>query len=84
MGNPQSVSSEQSDIKTSRATDDTCSPDTASTQTPASNELKIPGKQDEGAPSHDAVKRDASEPSGGKRKRVEEQGNRPLGEEDRQ
>lgn len=84
MGNPQSSSSDQSQVKSSRATDGTSSPDTASVQQPVSNRSKIPGDQDEGTDSHDKVKRDPSEPAEEKRKSVESQGNKPLGAEDHQ
>lgn len=60
--NPQSTSSEQSDVKTSRATDGP-SEATHSTAQPVSNESKIPGEQDEGTPSHDEVKRDPNKPA---------------------
>ena len=84
MGNPQSTSSEQSGIKTSRATDAANSPDTASVQTPVSNRSAIPGDQDEGTPTGDEMKRDPKEPAESKRKAVEKQGEKPLGIEDHQ
>ncbi|KAL8683592.1 MAG: hypothetical protein Q9186_000504 [Xanthomendoza sp. 1 TL-2023] len=84
LGNPQSTSSDQKDVKASRATDGNSSPDTASVQTPVSNRSKIPGDQDEGTESHDKVKRDPSEPAEVKRKSVESQANKPLGPEDHQ
>ena len=83
MGNPQSSSSEQSDVKTSRATDGG-SLDSASLQKPVSDESKIPGEQDEGTPSHDEIKRDPNEPAEMKRAHVENQGNKPMGPEDHQ
>lgn len=83
MGNPQSTSSEQSDIKTSRATDGP-SEATPSTQKPVGDQSKIPGAQDEGTPSHDEVKRDPNEPADEKRAHVESQGNKPMGPEDYQ
>jgi len=83
LGNQQSSSSEESDIKTSRATDGG-SPDTASVQTPVSDQSSIPGNQDEGTPSHDQVKRDPSESAEKKRAHVESQANKPLGPEDHQ
>ena len=83
MGNPQSTSSEQSDVKTSRATDGP-SEATPSTAEPVSNESKIPGEQDEGTPSHDEVKRDPNEPAEKKRAHVESQGKKPMGPEDHQ
>jgi len=49
-----------------------------------SNQSKIPGEQDESTPSHDEVKRDPSEPAKEKRKHVERQGEKPLGEENKQ
>ncbi|KAL9601925.1 MAG: hypothetical protein Q9219_002149 [cf. Caloplaca sp. 3 TL-2023] len=84
MANPQSTSSDQAQVKASRATDGTPSPDTASVQQPVSNRSSIPGDQDEGTESHDKVKRDPSEPAEVKRKSVESQGNKPLGPEDHQ
>lgn len=84
LGNPQSTSSDQQDVKSSRATDGNSSPDTASVQTPVSDRSSIPGDQDEGTASHDQVKRDPKEPAGEKRKRVESQGEKPLGPEDHQ
>ena len=70
-------------MKSSRATDGG-SPDSASTQTPVTNQSAIPGEQDEGTPSHDKVKRDPAEPADKKRAHVESQGNKPLGAEDHQ
>ncbi|KAL8809856.1 MAG: hypothetical protein Q9200_003063 [Gallowayella weberi] len=84
LGNPQSTSSNQQDVKASRATDSTSSPDTASVQTPVSDRSSIPGDQDEGTESHDKVKRDPNEPAEEKRKSVESQGKKPLGPEDHQ
>ncbi|KAL8971132.1 MAG: hypothetical protein Q9183_001201 [Haloplaca sp. 2 TL-2023] len=84
MANPQSASKEQAEVKSSRATDSQSSPDTASVQTPVSNQSKIPGDQDEGTGSHDAVKQDPSKPAEEKRKSVESQGKKPLGPEDHQ
>ncbi|KAL8834623.1 MAG: hypothetical protein Q9170_003671 [Blastenia crenularia] len=84
MANPQSTSSDQSQVKSSRATDGTSSPDTASVQQPVSDRSSIPGDQDEGTGSHEKVKRDPNEPAEEKRKSVESQGNNPLGPEDHQ
>ncbi|KAL8777321.1 MAG: hypothetical protein Q9203_002497 [Teloschistes exilis] len=84
LGNPQSTSSDQAQVKSSRATDGTSSPDTASLQTPVSDRSSIPGDQDEGTASHDKVKRDPNEPAEEKRKSVESQGKKPLGPEDHQ
>ncbi|KAL8672870.1 MAG: hypothetical protein Q9168_002679 [Polycauliona sp. 1 TL-2023] len=84
MANPQSTSSNQQDVKSSRATDSTSSPDTASVQTPVSNRSSIPGDQDEGTPSHHNVKQDPNKPAEEKRKNVESQGQKPLGPEDHQ
>ncbi|KAI4182656.1 MAG: hypothetical protein L6R41_005840 [Letrouitia leprolyta] len=84
LGNPQSTSSDQAQVKSSRATDSASSPDTASVQQPVSNRSKIPGDQDEGTDSHDNVKQDPSKPAEEKRKSVEGQGNKPLGPEDHQ
>ena len=84
LGNPQSTSSEQSSVKTSRATEGRHSPDTASVQQPVSDQSAIPGEKDEGTPTEDEVKRDPSEPAESKRKHVEKQGDKPLGPEDHQ
>ncbi|KAL8765879.1 MAG: hypothetical protein Q9209_007180 [Squamulea sp. 1 TL-2023] len=84
MGNPQSTSSDQQQVKSSRATDGTSSPDTASVQTPVSDRSSIPGDQDEGTPSHDNVQQDPNKPAEEKKKNVENQGNKPLGPEDHQ
>ncbi|KAL8797624.1 MAG: hypothetical protein Q9182_007174 [Xanthomendoza sp. 2 TL-2023] len=84
LANPQSTSSTHQSIKASRATDNTSSPDTASVQTPVSDRSKIPGDQDEGTESHEQVKRDPKEPDEVKRERVESQGKKPLGVEDRE
>lgn len=84
LGNPQSTSSEQSGVKTSRATKAQDSPDTASVQQPVSDRSAIPGDKDEGTPTEDAVKRDPKEPAADKRKSVESQGEKPLGPEDHQ
>ncbi|KAL8921550.1 MAG: hypothetical protein Q9208_005704 [Pyrenodesmia sp. 3 TL-2023] len=84
LGNPQSTSSDQQDIKSSRATDSQSSPDTASLQQPVSDRSSIPGDQDEGTPSHDKVKQDPNKPAEQKRKSVESQGEKPLGPEDHQ
>ncbi|KAL8721020.1 MAG: hypothetical protein Q9225_002225 [Loekoesia sp. 1 TL-2023] len=84
MANPQSTSSDQAQVKSSRATDGAPSPDTASVQQPVSNRSSIPGDQDEGTDSHEHVKRDPNEPAEKKRKSVESQGNKPLGPEDHQ
>ena len=84
MANPQSTSIDQQEVKSSRATDSTSSPDTASVQTPVSNRSSIPGDQDEGTPSHDNVKQDPNKPAEEKRKNVESQGQKPLGPEDHQ
>ncbi|KAL9001269.1 MAG: hypothetical protein Q9169_000160 [Polycauliona sp. 2 TL-2023] len=84
MANPQSSSSEQQQVKSSRATDSTASPDTASVQQPVSDRSSIAGDQDEGTPSHDNVKQDPNKPAEEKRKNVESQGNKPLGPEDHQ
>ncbi|CAO1604690.1 hypothetical protein XANCAGTX0491_008234 [Xanthoria calcicola] len=84
MANPQSTSSDQKDVKSSRATDSTSSPDTASVQQPVSDRSSIPGDQDEGTPSHDTVKQDPNKPAEEKKQNVESQGNKPLGPEDHQ
>lgn len=84
LGNPQSTSSEQSGVKTSRATKAQNSPDTASVQQPVSDRSAIPGNKDEGTPTEDAVERDPKEPAADKRKSVESQGEKPLGPEDHQ
>lgn len=84
MANPQSTSSDQAQVKSSRATDGASSPDTASVQQPVSNRSSIPGDQDESTDSHEQVKRDPNEPAEEKRKSVESQGNKPLGPEDHQ
>lgn len=84
LGNPQSTSSEQSSVKTSRATGDQPSLDTASVQEPVSIESAIPGTNDEGTPTEEEVKRDPNEPAEKKRKHVEKQGDKPLGPEDHQ
>ncbi|KAI4205023.1 MAG: hypothetical protein LQ350_000650 [Teloschistes chrysophthalmus] len=84
LGNPQSTSSDQAQMKSSRATDGTSSPDTASVQTPVSDRSSIPGDQDEGTASHDKVKQDPNKPAEEKRKSVESQGKKPLGPEDHQ
>ncbi|KAL9042495.1 MAG: hypothetical protein Q9180_000568 [Flavoplaca navasiana] len=84
MANPQSSSSEQQHVKSSRATDSNTSPDTASVQQPVSDRSSIPGDQDEGTPSHDNVKQDPNKPAEEKKKNVESQGNKPLGPEDHQ
>ncbi len=84
MANPQSTSSDQQDVKSSRATDNMSSPDTASVQQPVSDRSSIPGNQDEGTPSHDHVKQDPNKPAEEKKKNVESQANNPLGAEDRQ
>ncbi|KAI4123196.1 MAG: hypothetical protein LQ338_005392 [Usnochroma carphineum] len=84
LGNPQSTSRDESEIKSSRATDSDASPDTASLQQPVSDRSSIPGDQDEGTPSHDKVKQDPNKPAGEKRKNVESQGEKPLGPEDHQ
>ena len=84
MANPQSASKEQAEVKSSRATDSQSSSDTASVQTPVSDRSKIPGDQDEGTGSHEAVKQDPSKPAEEKRKSVESQGKKPLGPEDHQ
>ncbi|KAL8653275.1 MAG: hypothetical protein Q9210_002202, partial [Variospora velana] len=84
LGNPQSVSREQSSVKSSRATQGgaSSSPDTASVQQPVSERSSIPGEQDEGTPSHENVKQDPAKPAEEKRRSVERQGERPLGAED--
>ncbi|KAL8725377.1 MAG: hypothetical protein Q9166_007393 [cf. Caloplaca sp. 2 TL-2023] len=84
MGNPQSTSSDQQQVKSSRATDSNSSPDTASVQQPVSNRSSIPGDQDEGTSSHEKVKQDPDKPAEEKRKSVESQGKKPLGPEDHQ
>ncbi|KAL8903575.1 MAG: hypothetical protein Q9207_003826 [Kuettlingeria erythrocarpa] len=84
LANPQSTSSDQQDVKSSRATDNVSSPDTASVQQPVSDRSSIPGDQDEGTPSHDQVKQDPNKPAEQKRKSVESQGEKPLGPEDHQ
>ena len=84
LGNPQSTSSEQSGIKTSRATKDQTSQDNASLAQPVSDRSAIPGEKDEGTPTEDAVKRDPKEPAEKKRESVEKQGSKPLGPEDHQ
>ncbi len=84
LGNPQSTSSEESGVKTSRATKDQISQDNASVQQPVSDRSAIPGHQDEGTPTEDAVKRDPKEPAEEKRKSVESQAEKPLGPEDHQ
>ncbi|KAL8896762.1 MAG: hypothetical protein Q9192_002923 [Flavoplaca navasiana] len=84
MANPQSSSSEQQHVKSSRATDSNSSLDTASVQQPVSDRSRIPGDQDEGTPSHDNVKQDPNKPAEEKKKNVESQGNKPLGPEDHQ
>ncbi|CAL8580139.1 hypothetical protein XPA_005872 [Xanthoria parietina] len=84
MANPQSTSSDQQDVKSSRATDSTSSPDTASVQQPVSDRSSIPGDQDEGTASHDNVKQDPNKPAEEKKQNVESQGNKPLGPEDHQ
>ena len=84
MANPQSSSSEQQHVKSSRATDSNTSRDTASVQQPVSDRSSIPGDQDEGTPSHDNVKQDPNKPAEEKKKNVESQGNKPLGPEDHQ
>ncbi|KAI4274097.1 MAG: hypothetical protein LQ337_004179 [Flavoplaca oasis] len=84
MANPQSSSSEQQQVKSSRATDSNTSPDTASVQQPVSDRSSIPGDQDEGTPSHDNVKQDPNKPAEEKKRNVESQGNKPLGPEDHQ
>ncbi|KAL8691733.1 MAG: hypothetical protein Q9218_003104 [Villophora microphyllina] len=84
LGNPQSTSSDQAQVKSSRATDSESSPDTASVQQPVSDRSSIPGDQDEGTGSHDKVKQDPNKPAEEKRKSVESQGQKPLGPEDHQ
>lgn len=84
MANPQSTSSDQKDVKSSRATDSTSSPDTASVQQPVSDRSSIPGDQDEGTPSHDNVKQNPNKPAEEKKQNVESQRNKPLGPEDHQ
>lgn len=84
LGNPQSSSNDQAKIKQSRATEGAHSPDTASLAQPVSNRSAIPGNQDEGTPTEDAVKRSPEEPAEEKRKSVEKQGEKPLGVEDEQ
>ncbi|KAL8911555.1 MAG: hypothetical protein Q9171_003269 [Xanthocarpia ochracea] len=84
MANPQSTSSDQQDVKSSRATDNMSTPDTASVQQPVSDRSSIPGNQDEGTPSHDHVKQDPNKPAEEKKKNVESQANKPLGPEDHQ
>ncbi|KAL8869377.1 MAG: hypothetical protein Q9174_004315 [Haloplaca sp. 1 TL-2023] len=84
MANPQSASKEQAEVKSSRTMDSQSSPDTASVQTPVSDRSKIPGDQDEGTGSQEAVKQDPSKPAEEKRKSVESQGKKPLGPEDHQ
>ena len=84
LGNPQSSSSEQSSVKTSRATKDQTSQDTASLAQPVSNRSAIPGEKDEGTPTEEQVKRDPKEPAESKRANVEKQGKKPLGPEDHQ
>ncbi|KAI4148468.1 MAG: hypothetical protein L6R39_002788, partial [Caloplaca ligustica] len=71
VGNPQSTSSDQQDIKSSRATDSESSPDTASVAQPVSDRSSIPGDQDEGTESHDNVKQDPKKPAEEKKKSVE-------------
>ncbi|KAI4192906.1 MAG: hypothetical protein LQ346_004086 [Caloplaca aetnensis] len=84
LANPQSTSSDQQDVKSSRATDSVSSPDTASVQQPVSDRSSIPGDQDEGTPSHEQVKQNPNKPAEQKRKSVESQGEKPLGPEDHQ
>ncbi|KAL8850779.1 MAG: hypothetical protein Q9221_004277 [Calogaya cf. arnoldii] len=84
IANPQSTSSDQQDVKSSRATDSNTSPDTASVQQPVSDRSSIAGDQDEGTPSHDHVKQDPNKPAEEKKRNVESQGNKPLGPEDHQ
>ena len=84
LGNPQSTSSEQSSMKTSRATQGQKTQDTASVAQPVSNRSAIPGEKDESTPTEEEMKRDPKEPAESKRANVEKQGEKPLGPEDHQ
>lgn len=77
--NPGSVSPEQQEIKQSRATDSTASPDTASTQSPVSNPSGSgTGQQEDDTSAQQTFKQDPDAPASEKRKGVEEMGQRPL------
>ncbi|KAF6237817.1 hypothetical protein HO173_004018 [Letharia columbiana] len=64
LGNPQSSSSDQAQLKKTRGTEGANSPDTASVQQPVSERSAIPGDKDEGTPTEDAVKRNPEGASG--------------------
>ncbi|GAB7340293.1 hypothetical protein MBLNU457_6750t1 [Dothideomycetes sp. NU457] len=76
---PGSASSEQQEIKKSRATDSTSSPDTASVQSPVSNPSGSgTGQQEDDTSTQQAFKQDPDAPAGEKAKEVEKKGQRPL------
>jgi len=79
VGQSGSVSADQQDIKQSRATDSTSSPDTASVQTPVSNPSGAgTGQQEDDTSAQQAFKQDPDAPASEKRKAVEQQGQKPL------
>jgi len=76
---PGSASQEQQEVKQSRATDSTSSPDTASVQTPVSNPSGAGvGQQEDDTSTQQAFKQDPNAPAHEKREQVEKKGQRPL------
>ncbi|KAI9707861.1 MAG: hypothetical protein M1820_004467 [Bogoriella megaspora] len=77
--NSPSSSPESQQVNASRAMDSRSSSDTASVQRPITNPQEVSmGAQEEPQPSQDRMKNDPSEPAEVKRKRVEEEGKKPL------
>ena len=79
MGQSGSSSAQEQELKHSRSTDSTSSPDTASVQTPVSNPKGAAvGQQDDDTDTQQNIKNDPNEPAEQKRAKVEQQGQKPL------
>ena len=82
MSNPQASSTQESDVKTSRATEGTADQDSASLQSPISqHNIQSEG---ENTPDNDEFKQNPDKPASEKRSEVENLGKRSMGPEDSQ
>ena len=85
VGTSGSASVEESQVKQSRATDSTSSPDTASTQSPVSNPGGAgTGQMEDDTSTQQAFKQDPNKPADQKREQVEKQGQKSMEPENAQ
>ena len=82
VSNPQAGSTQESDVKTSRAMEGTTNQDNASVQSPVSQgNIQSEGEK---TPDNDELKQNPDKPASEKRNEVESLGKRPMGPEDNQ